>query len=157
MDPKACLELAHESFKDGRPGDCLTSFDMNAMDIFNKVSAHLLAQNQCSENADGLCKYRYDDLRCAIGALIETDYSRSLEQSSVMNLKIKNGKWIENNCLLGRALNSNGIPASDQILELLIALRHIHDRKPVRQWPKELHELESKVEQETIDKPTIGK
>lgn len=48
---------------------------MNRQEIFDKVAAHLLAQNKKAESPQtGMCMYRSPDgLKCAMGALIPDD------------------------------------------------------------------------------------
>lgn len=60
---------------------------MTNQEIFDKVTLHLLTQNEKSIGVDGTCKYRQNDLKCAVGCLIEDeDYTEKMEGIGVVNL-----------------------------------------------------------------------
>jgi hypothetical protein len=67
---------------------------MNYQDIFNKVSTHLLEQNEkavtvCSVSGETSCRYKTPEgLKCAVGALIPEGHSAEDAQMNVDDLLV---------------------------------------------------------------------
>ena len=103
-----------------------------ALDVFNKVSEHLLAQNHRALSvADLSCVYRSPTgLKCAVGCLIEDQfYSRGLE-----GLDVRHGV-IEN------VLKLSGVPVTETVLRLLQELQQLHDYVTPAGWPDRLEQI----------------
>ncbi len=107
---------------------------MTRQEIYNKVKAHLLTQNQQSmrtfEYGDG-CAYRSENgLSCAIGCLIPDDlYNAGIEGSDVHGLLdnydgefdfLRPTDHVESSCCF------------------LEYLQNIHDKYPVEEWEQRL-------------------
>lgn len=98
--------------------------------IFDKVSAHLLEQNERSEVQGTGCAYRGPNgLMCAVGCLIPDErYDESLEGFEVHTMPVLRAVFgtsdvpYDTVCMLGR-------------------LQKIHDNCPSHEWPDELTEL----------------
>ena len=100
-----------------------------ALDIFNKVSEHLLAQNHRALSvADLSCVYRSPTgLKCAVGCLIEDQfYSRGLEGLDVRTDVIEN------------VLKLSGVPITEEVLKLLEELQKVHDYVKPEGWVEAL-------------------
>lgn len=108
----------------------------NLQVIFDRVKNHLLTQNaKSSDPYDVLgdefvfnCRYRSNNgLKCAIGCLItDKNYHPSLEGFSINNPVIYNS--------LLNALKKSGIDCTTRMLEMLDALRELHDGMAVSYW-----------------------
>ena len=102
------------------------------LEVFNKVSEHLLAQNEQSLDASGGCVYRNEvGLKCAIGCLIKDEfYSESWEYFMVgMKGPVAN------------ALEKSGVLLTSEILDLLSRLQKLHDHKEPESWKEELEKI----------------
>lgn len=112
---------------------------MKAIEIFERVEKHLLAQNERSVSFNGgACMYwSATGLKCAVGCLITDDaYDSDIEGQGV--------QWDETvHDVLEKSL---GFELSDELLDLLDELQGIHDLRPPRQWPDYLAELRVQVE-----------
>ena len=99
--------------------------------IFERVKAHLLAQN-CQSMTDGECAYRGEDgLRCAVGVLIEDrHYSRFFEGGTVCDASV------------AQALALSGVGVSQRHLSLLADLQNMHDLTGPPYWPTRLEAIE---------------
>ena len=123
---------------------------MTLQEIFNKVRAHLLKQNQrcitasSQFNPPTMCRYRHDELRCAIGILIPDDmYHPDFEANDIVNLLRKSPEFCN---LLGlpkyQRAHSNFLKKIDwDKIHLLKQLQDIHDSRPVHSWRVELKYL----------------
>lgn len=111
----------------------------HAQEVFDKVVAHLLTQNEKSRVGSD-CKYysgtQSNHLKCAVGCLIEWEhYSPGLEGLHVNDYDVR------------MALKRSGIDVSfefnrtDTVLNLLINLQQIHDTIPLEHWPDKLKEI----------------
>ena len=109
--------------------------------IFNRVAAHLLAQGRPSlSDNEGECAYRgEDDLRCAVGCLIDdAHYSEALEGCSVQH-----GDVVQ------AVKSSLGLPhLPPRLVYLLEELQVLHDYTPPSTWRKELKEIAHKYDLE---------
>lgn len=97
---------------------------MTEQDIFDKVTEHLLTQNQRASNGV-LCQYRTENgLKCAVGCLIpDEQYSYELEYRPI---------WF-----LGDKIS----PIFHKYHDLLTLLQQIHDRINVEGWKNALKSL----------------
>ena len=102
------------------------------LDVFNKVSEHLLAQNDRSLSLAGLyCVYRSNSgLKCAVGCLIKDEfYSRELE-----------GRYVRTN-VIESVLKLSGVPITEEVLKLLEELQRLHDYVTPVGWPAGLAQI----------------
>ena len=102
------------------------------LDVFNKVSEHLLAQNDRALSVAGLyCVYRSNSgLKCAVGCLIEDQfYSRGLE-----------GQYVRTN-VIESVLKLSGVPITEEVLKLLEELQRLHDYVTPAGWPAGLAQI----------------
>ena len=107
-------------------------FMKTALDVFNKVSEHLLAQNEQALDGNWECVYRSDTgLKCAVGCLIDDEfYSEDLEYSSLSSTGP-----------VANALEKSGVVLTREILDLLQRLQKLHDYKNPESWEEELKNL----------------
>ena len=105
------------------------------LDVFNKVSEHLLAQNEQALDGNWECVYRSDTgLKCAVGCLIEDEfYSEDLEYLSLTSAG-----------LVAKALQRSGVVTTNETLSLLQKLQKLHDRKEPEAWEEGLKKLKRK-------------
>jgi hypothetical protein len=107
-------------------------------DIFERVSAHLLAQQAVSEDDDGSCRLRgANGRKCAIGSLVRDEvYEADLEGVGISYYRhAHDGKLL-------RALYASNVNAYDpNIIDLLMELEQIHDDAGVEEWPHLLSAL----------------
>ena len=110
-------------------------FMKTALDVFNKVSEHLLAQNEQALDGNWECVYRSDTgLKCAVGCLIDDEfYSEDLEYSSLSSTGP-----------VADALVKSGVVMTREILDLLTRLQKLHDYKELESWEEELEKLKRK-------------
>jgi hypothetical protein len=105
---------------------------LSPQDIFQHVSAHLLAQGAVSEDDNGSCRLRSPHGRkCAIGSLIRDDlYDVALEGVGISYYRhAQDGELL-------RALYASNVNAYDTgVIDLLIELEQIHDDSSVEEWP----------------------
>jgi hypothetical protein len=101
-------------------------------DIYERVCAHLLAQQAVSEDDSGSCRLRGENGRkCAIGSLVRDDlYDADLEGVGISYYRhAQDGKLL-------RALYASNVNAYDpNVIELLMELEQIHDDAGVEEWP----------------------
>lgn len=92
---------------------------------FDTVAKHLLTQNQKSFDPDkNICRYRYGDLKCAVGCLIpDSSYHKSIEGFAV-----------------GSPIIFNLIPENHDT-KLLDKLQELHDTTDVSEWRDRLRIL----------------
>ena len=102
------------------------------LDVFNKVSEHLLTQNEKALDASGECAYRGETgLKCAIGCLIKDEfYAKHLEYQDLS----RTGP-------LANALHESGVILTDEIVDLLRTLQRVHDHKKPELWKQELEKV----------------
>lgn len=108
---------------------------MDRQAIFNKVKAHLLAQNARALNSYGLCMYRTEDgKKCAIGCLIPDDkYAHEMEQRPFSNLNTQ--RVLEE--VFGRQFENKDN-------KLLADLVHCHDSFQPNDWKQRLEDIASR-------------
>lgn len=107
---------------------------MNKREIFDKVKAHLLAQDaKALDPVSGECMYRTSDGKtCAVGCLITDEaYNDCFE-----NFTMSHGR-------VHRALHESGIEVDEDLEDMLRELQVIHDRCPVEDWTRALNDLEN--------------
>ena len=99
-----------------------------ALDVFKKVSEHLLTQNEKALDANRHCVYiSKTGLKCAVGCLIDDDfYFRELGVLGVRDAALKN------------ALKLSGVPITEEVLKLLEELQQLHDFVKTEGWVAEL-------------------
>ena len=102
--------------------------------IFNRVAAHLLAQGRPSlSDNEGECAYRgEDDLRCAVGCLIDdAHYSEALE-----------GYSVQHGDVVQAVKSSLGLQhLAPRTADLLGDLQLLHDLTPPEEWREGLKAL----------------
>ena len=103
-----------------------------ALDVFKKVSEHLLTQNEQALDGNWECVYRSDTgLKCAVGCLIDDEfYSEDLEYSV-----------FDRTGSVANALHKSGVILTNEILDLLRRLQKLHDFKEPESWQEELEKL----------------
>lgn len=101
--------------------------------VFNKVTAHLLTQNEKSMNGEA-CAYRSPNgLKCAIGALIpDSMYDRDVEGLNVHGL--------QSSLFLQKALDLPEAPSDDDV-NFLQALQDAHDWEHPSIWRDSLKSI----------------
>lgn len=99
---------------------------MTNRELFDKVVAHLRAQNAKAQNQNYACMYRATDgKKCAVGCLIlDKHYSPDLEGKGIWWLAVQD------------SLRASGV--ADSQVELVQSLQNVHDNFQVGQWPSEL-------------------
>ena len=119
--------------------DALGGKSNHLQQIFNKVSTHLLEQNERSVvDTTGTCAYRGESGKmCAVGCLINDHaYSQSLEGGGVRSqLEVQ---W---------ALEKSGIEFDEDgmVMRLLSKLQLIHDTKEESDWAASLSALANEL------------
>ena len=110
---------------------------MTKLEILEKVSAHLLAQNAKSMFSHKVCAYRgKDGLKCAIGCLIPDDLYNSYFEG--------NGVGIVGGIIY--ALRFAGIDCEEVgMLTFLRALQSIHDTTPPEMWELQLRAMRERM------------
>ena len=111
-------------------------------DIFERVRAHLLAQQCRSEDADGEPRYRgLDNRRCGVGILIDDAfYCAAIERLGVSLLRVPSDDP------LARALRCSGVNVDDdQVVDLLIDLQDIYDLAAIESWPAALEDIRRRL------------
>jgi hypothetical protein len=100
--------------------------------IFERVKAHLLAQNCQSVDKEAECAYRgAEGLRCAVGVLItDRHYSRWFEGSAADDKNVV------------RALALSGVSVAQQHIGLLLRLQNLHDQVLPSHWPAAFDQIE---------------
>ena len=104
------------------------------LDVFKKVSEHLLDQNDRALSVAGLyCVYRSNSgLKCAVGCLIEDQfYSKELEGLDVRTDVIEN------------VLKLSGVPITEEVLKLLEELQKVHDYVKPEGWVEALAKVKT--------------
>lgn len=109
-----------------------------AQQVFDQVATHLLSQKEKSID-DSICLYRYGQLKCAAGCLIDDDeYDPKMEKASWMSLVVE-----------------DRVPHKHS--RLIIDLQMLHDAALIEDWKEELikvankHRLNTKVIDENVD------
>lgn len=99
---------------------------MTDQELFDKVAAHLRAQNARAVDARGNCQYRTEDgKRCAAGCLIlDEHYAPELEGKCALHDDV----WPR--------LRASGV--ADRQAALVRALQNVHDHWSVDKWESEL-------------------
>ena len=111
------------------------------LDVFNKVSEHLLTQNERSlALADLCCVYRSPTgLKCAVGCLIADEfYTPRLEGLGVESV-IGHGSIPP----VVVALQESGVPVTETVLRLLADLQGLHDYVTPAGWPEGLAQIKN--------------
>ena len=108
------------------------------LDVFNKVSEHLLRQNEQALDEDGECAYRSETgLKCAVGCLIKDEfYSEDFE--GLYAVGCNSGEWITP---IKNALELSGVPITEDVKDLVEQLQLLHDRTLPEVWEEELEKL----------------
>ena len=108
------------------------------VEIFIKISNHLLTQNKKSVNSAGKCLYKTSSgLRCAAGCLIpDKDYDPKME-GDYINGDVKNQ-------LISKFFKDSGF--SEKEIYLIRELQWVHDTKPIKSWRNELNLIAKKFE-----------
>lgn len=104
---------------------------MTAQEIYNKVSTHLLTQNEKAiDPSSGQCKYRVNNgLKCAIGCLIvDSNYKIEMEGKNAESLILDFCLWY---------LFPENLPEY-RGYSFLSELQRIHDGKECSSWESEL-------------------
>ena len=103
-----------------------------ALEVFNKVSEHLLAQNEQALDGNWECVYRNETgLKCAVGCLIKDEfYFENLEYTGLS----RTGP-------IAKALKKSGVVMTREMLDLLQRLQKLHDHKEPEAWKEELGKL----------------
>ena len=110
---------------------------LSAKEIYERVSAHLLAQRAVSEDENGSCRLRGGGRKCAIGSLIHDD----LYCSDIEGVGIAYYQNSRDGALL-RALLASGVDIyNEHIVKLLMELEELHDNTHVDEWPQLLAAL----------------
>lgn len=107
---------------------------LDLQEIFNKVSNHLLTQNETSYTTNGSsCAYRGNGgMKCAVGVLISDEfYDKNLEHTSVGTGAVDNA--------VAKSLGVNSL--SDEIVLFLGKLQSIHDHVGISSWKNRLEQL----------------
>jgi hypothetical protein len=105
---------------------------VNRQAVYDKVKAHLLAQNARAMDHEETCLYRGPyGLKCAIGCLISDEaYYSDLEMLTPSDTPVQ------------RALAKSGVKIEDEEDELFLTrLQQVHDLWPVRDWASRLANL----------------
>lgn len=110
---------------------------LSAKEIYERVSAHLLAQRAVSEDENGSCRLRGGGRKCAIGSLIHDD----LYCSDIEGVGIAYYRHARDGALLRALYASNVDVHNEQIVELLTELEELHDNTHVDEWPQRLAAL----------------
>ena len=108
------------------------------LDVFNKVSEHLLTQKEQSLDTFGDCLYRSPaGLKCAVGCLIKDEfYSESLEH--IYAVGSYTNDWQKP---IRKALELSGVPINNEIKDLVQKLQVVHDSKGPEFWKEELAKI----------------
>lgn len=107
---------------------CSREASMTGQEIFDAVAIHLLTQKRKSVGANGVCRYRWHGLRCAIGCLIpDAQYTPGLEHcSGPHNYSVR----------VAAGILDNQVP-------LVAALQNVHDVGFASCWPSRLRQVSS--------------
>jgi hypothetical protein len=108
----------------------MTEF-LTAQQVFDKVSTHLLTQNEPAIDKDGNCMYKLGSLSCAVGCLIKDEFYKQKFEFKGIGAGEKD---------LIYALEQSGINVTEQ-LRLLSQLQNIHDKHPTPDWYESLMKL----------------
>src|SRR5688500_18704220 len=111
---------------------------MTLQEIFDKVATHLLAQNQ--KAADGYCRYRHAERKCAAGCLIaDEDYSPTMEGRPLFSML---GAFeTVNVAALTAVEKTTGRLDTVAKKELLRRLQNVHDTCKPDEWREQLQEV----------------
>lgn len=116
---------------------------MTNLEIIDKVTEHLLKQNQQAINSIGLCVYRTNDgLKCAVGCLIPIDKYTPEIENAVPCVPTPDSPF--NDFLLYRILHNIGI--TDEQMPILRKLQIIHDDESPLSWEHDLKDLRREYE-----------
>jgi hypothetical protein len=110
---------------------------MSMQQIFNKVSRHLIKQNEKSLNKKWKCAYRNTKgLSCAVGCLIpDADYYDKLEGRSVKADSVEEAL----HSVIGVHYDKRNTK-----LALLASLQYVHDGDSINDWPEKLEKVRIK-------------
>lgn len=104
---------------------------MTQEEIFNKVAEHLLTQKQRAfdpKEEDNPCRYRFGELKCAVGCLItDENYDSKFEGFAVANHRVFEA--------VEKSINQ---PLNVDSIALLTVLQKIHDFVDPEQWDERL-------------------
>lgn len=110
---------------------------MNKQEMFDKVVRHLIRQNKKSIDSTkniltNSCMYRFGELQCAIGCLIEDDeYDEKMENLLIRNLIFR----------FKDKFSTEKFNLFEENLRLLITLQTIHDHEKIENWSQKLKQL----------------
>lgn len=136
--------------------DTSYAWSPEAIGVFERVRTHLLTQAvpATMTASTGECMYRIQPtenglpvLRCAVGCLITDEaYDPKMEGYGISSVACSEGRWTDRpsihldggDCVLAGAMNASGIPASIEVLSLLIDLQRVHDTFNPIDWEEVL-------------------
>lgn len=112
-------------------------------EIWDRVNAHLLAQNAPAYLMGGGCRYKTPTgLKCAVGCLIDEQfYDESFEGVGVTVLEgeLFDEELKRKTSVLKHALLASGVDVNDPAtIRLLLRLQYTHDTCGVEDWPLRL-------------------
>jgi hypothetical protein len=123
---------------------------MSLLEIFNKVSEHLLTQNKKAfDNNHGRCCYQIKDdlsnrnLKCAAGCLIsDQDYSPDMEGYPI---HLKNDPDFESDTLINIYFHEK---YSEEEIKLIVELQKLHDFNDPDLWKSGLNIIKNEIQSE---------
>lgn len=123
---------------------------LSAIEVFERVSSHLLIQNRRAGSMVASCMYRVPNtsLRCAVGCLIPDDkYSSDFEGISYVPIsELEIGASAELALSLGRLISAVESEVGTGHTSLLRELQTIHDVSPPSEWSIKLQELRAAID-----------
>lgn len=113
--------------------------DGTSQEVFDRVVAHFAQQKRAAMNDLGSCKYRFNGLKCAAGALIPDDkYAPVLEGHDFC--QIIDPFWDSwSSCMIDPLFTCN-----PNLIDLITALQMAHDQS--RAWNSELTPKEKLIQ-----------
>lgn len=116
--------------------------------IYDIVREHLLTQGavcQDPEDDSGICKYRHNGLKCAIGVLIpDTVYRSEMDSGGVgMNVDELFAKYPDFVALFDERMSAS---AWRDLREFLSDLQSVHDNYEVHMWAEKLEDVRQEWE-----------
>ena len=111
---------------------------MRKQQLFNTVAKHLLTQNKKAIK-DGICRYRFRNLSCAVGCLIpENEYSRKLEGKSMTSFV---GGFVDADVAAAVKKSKTLTNLIRYHVDLVERLQRIHDSSTPMYWKEDLQKL----------------
>lgn len=109
---------------------------LTEQEIFDKVASHLLKQGRQSVGGSQ-CLYRGpDDLKCAVGALIDDKwYDPDVEGCGVWSASVRKSEHTVKGKMLRDMLLNSGVDVdNERVMDLLENLQLIHDECDPEEW-----------------------